>query len=216
MFFKCENFQKSGAFKFRGAMNAVLSLSSMGAGVATHSSGNHGAALARAARLRDLPARVVIPSNAKQVKKDAILAYGATVIECEPTLPARQEALLRVVAQTGAEVVHPYDDDRIIAGQGTVALEMREQIPRVDSVLIPVGGGGLLSGCLIGFGGSGVAVYGAEPEGADDALRSLRSGSRIVDHQPQTICDGLLTTLGERNFPIIKAGVRDILLASDR
>jgi threonine dehydratase len=217
LFFKCENFQKAGAFKSRGAVNAVMSLDESIAhlGVATHSSGNHGAALARAAKIRQLPAHIVVPANAKQVKKDAIRGYGAQVIECEPTLIAREQTLQRVVEQTGASFVPPYDDERIIAGQGTVALEMLAQIEHLDQVVVPVGGGGLLAGCLLGFVGSGIAVYGAEPEGADDAYRSVQSGNRVKEHQPDTLCDGLLTTLGASNFGIIKDQVTDILLVSD-
>ncbi|HAK50581.1 MAG TPA: serine dehydratase [Gammaproteobacteria bacterium] len=218
LFFKCENFQKVGAFKARGATNAVQLLSSedLPRGVATHSSGNHGAALAWAASIRNTSACIVVPSNAKQVKKDAIAAYGAEIVECEPTLPARESALHQVVKETGANFVPPYDDERIIAGQGTVALEMLEQMENLDAALIPVGGGGLLAGCLLGFSGSSIETYGIEPEGADDAYRSVASGERIKAHSPDSICDGLLTTLGEGNFPIIRDRIADILLVSDQ
>ena len=218
LFFKCENFQKAGAFKARGATNAVQLLSPEGLsrGVATHSSGNHGAALAWAASARDATAYIVVPNNAKQVKKDAISAYGAEIIECEPTLQARESRLQQVVKETGANFIPPYDDERVIAGQGTTALEMLDQVESLDTALVPVGGGGLLAGCLLGFSGSNVETYGVEPEGADDAYRSIASRKRIKAHSPETICDGLLTTLGERNFPIIRDRVADILLVSDQ
>ena len=218
LFFKCENLQKAGAFKARGAVNAVFSLdeSQLRKGVATHSSGNHGAALARAAQLRDIPAYIVVPENARQVKVDAIEAYGGKVSKCEATLAAREEKLASVVAATGANFVHPYDDDRIIAGQGTAGLELMEQVPDLEIMVTPVGGGGLLAGCGLVASESGVIVYGAEPEGADDAYRSFHSGELVTSHVPETICDGLLTTLGVRNFEIIGRVVTDILLASDQ
>jgi len=217
LFFKCENLQKVGAFKARGACNAVLSLSDEDAakGVATHSSGNHGAALAWSAAIRGIPATIVVPSNAKQIKKDAILSYGGRIKECEPTLAAREATLAEVVATSGANFIPPYDDDRIISGQGTVALEIVEQVDGLDVAITPVGGGGLLAGCLLGFEESGIAVFGAEPEGADDAYRSLKEGARVTSHTPNSLCDGLLTTLGEKNFEIIRDRVTDILLVSD-
>ncbi len=217
LFFKCEHLQKAGAFKSRGAVNAVLSLSDVEAskGVATHSSGNHGAALARAARIRNIPAYVVVPGNARQAKKDAMRSYGAELIECESTLTARQEMLTRVVRDTGAAIVHPYDDDRVIAGQGTTALELFDQVVDLDAVIVPVGGGGLLAGCAI-VAYPKVHVYGAEPEMADDAHRSFNGGDLITHHVPKTICDGLQTTLGQRNFEIIQHKVTDILLVSEK
>ena len=217
LFFKCENLQKVGAFKARGACNAVLSLTDENAtkGVATHSSGNHGAALAWAAAIRDIPATIVVPNNAKQIKKDAILSYGGQIVECEPTLAAREATLADVVAVSGANFIPPYDDDRIISGQGTAALEIVDQVEDLNAAITPVGGGGLLAGCLLGFKDSGIAVFGAEPEGADDAYRSLKQGARIASHSPNTLCDGLLTTLGEKNFDIIRDRVTDILLVSD-
>jgi threonine dehydratase len=216
MFFKCENLQKAGAFKSRGAVNAVFSISDqqLSKGVATHSSGNHGAALARAASLRCIPAYIVVPENAKQVKKEAIRAYGAEIIECEATLQARESTLAQVVRDTGARVVHPYDDDLVIAGQGTAALEFLDQVSELDSLIVPVGGGGLLAGTAI-VAYPATAVYGAEPETADDAYRSFQSGQRVKSHIPNTICDGLLTTVGERNFEIINEKVSDILLVSE-
>ncbi len=216
LFFKCENLQKAGAFKSRGAVNAVFSIphQQLSKGVATHSSGNHGAALARAANLRDIPAYIVVPTSAKQVKKEAIRAYGAEIIECEATLQARESTLAQVVRDTGARVVHPYDDDLVIAGQGTTALEFLDQVSELDSLVVPVGGGGLLAGTAI-LAYPATAVYGAEPESADDAYRSFQSGERVKSHVPNTICDGLLTTLGERNFEVISEMVSEILLVSE-
>jgi threonine dehydratase len=217
LFFKCEHLQKAGAFKTRGAVNTVLSLSEAEAarGVATHSSGNHGAAMARAARLRNIPAFVVVPENAKQAKKDAMRSYGAEIIECEATLAAREKTLERVVGDTGAVVVHPYNDERVIAGQGTAALELFDQVVDLDGLIVPVGGGGLLAGCAT-VAYPGTHVYGAEPEMADDAFRSFNEGHLVREHIPQTICDGLQTTLGEKNFEIIVEKVTDILLVSEQ
>ena len=216
LFFKCENLQKAGAFKSRGAVNAVFSLSEDQAdkGVATHSSGNHGAALARAAKLRGIRAYIVVPSDAKQVKKAAILAYGAEIIECEATLEARENSLQQVVNDTGAHFVHPYDDDLIIAGQGTTVLELLDQVKEIDSIVVPVGGGGLLAGSAV-VGHPEVMVYGAEPDMADDAYRSFRTGELVTGHVPDTICDGLQTTLGIRNFEIMQEKVSDVLLVSE-
>ena len=218
LFFKCENLQKTGAFKARGATNAVLSIpkDKICNGVATHSSGNHGAALAWAANLRNLVAHIVVPMNTNQVKRDAILNYGGKITECNANLRSREETLHQLVKHTGAYFVPPYDDEEVISGQGTTALEILEQVEDADIAIIPVGGGGLLSGCLLGFSGSPVVTYGVEPEGADDAYRSLHSGKRVIDHSPDTICDGLRTTLGRRNFPIIRDFVKDILLVSDK
>lgn len=217
LFFKCENLQKAGAFKARGAVNAVFSLPgyALDRGVATHSSGNHGAALARAAALRGVRAYIVVPENAKQVKKDAILGYGAEVIECEPTLAAREAMLASVIAKTNAIEVHPYDDPVIIAGQGTAGLELSQQVPGLDALVVPVGGGGLLAGCSLVAAERQITVYGAEPAGAADGQESLRTGNRVRSHVPDTICDGLLTTLGEQNFEIIRQHVRDILVVDD-
>ena len=186
------------------------------AGVATHSSGNHGAALARAAQVRGIPAYIVVPDNAKLAKKSAIASYGGKVIECQSTLAAREETLKQVVSETGALFVPPYDDEGIIAGQGTAALEILEQVNHLDSVVIPVGGGGLLAGCATVFKSAGnVQVYAAEPENADDAYRSFKSGERVTSHVPDTIADGLQTTLGETNFRIIQQYVDDVLLVSE-
>ncbi len=217
LLFKCENLQKAGAFKSRGAVNAVFSLSETSAknGVATHSSGNHGAALARAAQLRGINAYIVIPSDTKQVKKAAILAYGASIIECEPTLDAREVALEQAVRDTGAHFVHPYDDDLVIAGQGTAALELLAQTGGLDSLLVPVGGGGLVAGSAIAAHPM-TRVYAAEPEMADDAYRSFKTGELVTSHTPRTICDGLQTTIGARNFAIMQDKVSDILLVSEQ
>ncbi len=219
LFFKCENFQRVGAFKFRGACNAVFSLTDEEArrGVATHSSGNHAQALALAGRLRGVPAFVVMPSTSKEVKKAAVAGYGASITLCQPTLAAREETLTRVAEETGAVVVHPYDDPRVIAGQGTAALELLEEVPDLDIVLTPVGGGGLLSGTAIAVAAlsSATRVVAAEPAGADDAFRSLREGRIVPSVNPRTICDGLLTSLGELTFAIIRDRVSGIVTVED-
>ena len=217
LYFKAEHLQKAGAFKSRGAVNVVSSLDKniIKQGVATHSSGNHGAALARAADLRGAPAYIVVPDNASRVKVDAIRSYGAEVIFCEATLKARESTLESVVERTGAVFVHPYDDDRIIAGQGTAALEMIEQARGLDAIITPIGGGGLAAGCALIAESEGVPLFCAEPLGADDAFRSLKAGERVIEHAPDTICDGLLTTLGVRNFDIVSRIVSNILLADD-
>lgn len=219
LFFKAENLQKVGAFKARGANNAVWSLSedAARAGVATHSSGNHGAALAQAASARGIPAYVVMPSSAPAVKKSAVAAYGAEITECAPTLQARADTLAEVVSRTGANVVHPYDDPRVIAGQGTVALELLEQVPDLDIVVVPVGGGGLLAGVAIALKNlaPSVEVLAVEPAGADDAFRSFGLGRRVLQTAPNTIADGLLTSLGDINFPIILRDVDTIVTVED-
>lgn len=218
VFLKCENLQKVGAFKARGAMNAVLSLNETekAKGVTTHSSGNHGQALAWAAKQMGIPAYIVMPSNSPQVKKVAVLGYGAEVIECEPTLQARESTLEEVVSRTGAHVVHPYNDFRVIAGQATCAKEILEQQPDIDAIFCPVGGGGLLSGTVLSahyFGN--VPVYGCEPEMADDAKRSFEAGYIIPSVNPNTIADGLKTSLGDKTFPIIRERVTDIFTVSE-
>jgi len=219
VFLKCENFQRVGAFKFRGACNAVLSLLEEEAarGVATHSSGNHAQALALAARLRGIPAYVVMPENAPAVKKAAVLGYGGRVTLCEPTLAAREATLRRVVEETGAAVVHPYDDPRVVAGQGTAALELLQEVPDLDAVLAPVGGGGLLSGTAIAVRETSprTRVLAGEPEGADDACRSLAAGRILPSTNPRTVADGLLTSLGELTFPIIRERVERIVPVSE-
>jgi threonine dehydratase len=219
LFFKCENLQTGGAFKMRGATNAVLSLSERDAahGVATHSSGNHGAALAIAAQRRGIPAYIVVPRNARATKRAAIAAAGATLVECEPTLAARETALAAVVARTGAHFVPPYDDPRIVAGQGTAALELIDEVPGLAQIWVPVGGGGLAAGTTV-VGAAAVPpieVVCAEPAGADDAYRSLAAGRRILQTDPRTMADGLLTSLGELNFAILHAHRVRVALASE-
>jgi len=219
LFFKCENFQKVGAFKFRGACNAVFSLSETETkrGVATHSSGNHAAALTLAARMRESTAYIVMPKTAPAVKKQAVEGYGARITFCEPTLQSRESTLEKVVAETGATFIHPYNDYRIIAGQATAALELLKAVPDLDIVMTPVGGGGLLSGTVLTVSSLSpkTAVFGAEPEGADDAHRSLKEGKIIPSVNPKTIADGLLTSLGDKTFPIIQKYVRQIVTAND-
>lgn len=219
IFFKCENFQKVGAFKIRGATNAVFSLGQEKAinGVATHSSGNHGAALALAARWRGTKAYVVMPESAPQVKRDAVAHYGAEIVFCKPTLKAREEQLAKVVDRTGAAFVHPYNDFRVISGQGTAALELCEEITKLDVVMTPVGGGGLLSGTAIAVGALSpkTHVIAAEPERADDAFRSFHAGKIIPVDNPDTIADGLRTSLGDLTFPIIKRHVKNVFTVSE-
>jgi threonine dehydratase len=219
IFFKCENFQKAGAFKIRGACNAVLSLNDEEAkrGVATHSSGNHAAALALAARWRGIPAYIVMPESAPHVKKLAVAGYGAEIIFCRPTLEARERALAEVLARTGAAFVHPYNDLRVITGQATAAMELCDQAQNLDVVVAPVGGGGLLSGTAVALSlvAPKTAVIATEPEGADDAYRSFRSGHLVPSLHPNTIADGLLTSLGDLTFPIIQRYVKDIVLVSE-
>jgi threonine dehydratase len=217
IFFKCENLQKVGAFKARGAVNAVMSLDDESAdrGVATHSSGNHAAALAMAASIRGVPAHVVMPSTAPQVKKDAVAGYGAEITECEPNLDARESTLAEVVDRTGATFIHPYDDPVVIAGAGTTALELLEDHPDLDAIIAPVGGGGQLSGVAIVGASAGVEVYGAEPLGADDAFRSIRDGVIYPSVDPRTICDGLLTSLSELTYTIIRENTAGILTVTE-
>jgi threonine dehydratase len=219
IFFKCENFQKAGVFKIRGATNAVLNLANQEAsrGVATHSSGNHGAALALAARWRGIKAYVVMPENAPKVKKDAVAVYGAEVVFCKPTLKSREMTLAEVVNRTGASFIHPYDNYGVIAGQGTAALELCEEVGALDVVMTPVGGGGLLSGTAITVSAISptTLVVAAEPEQADDAYRSFYAGKLIPVENPATIADGLRTSLGSLTFPIIRGHVKDIVTVSE-
>jgi threonine dehydratase len=219
LFFKCENFQKTGAFKFRGASYAVAMLSKeqAAAGVITHSSGNHAAALACAAAEHGIRARVVMPKNASSVKVKAVQAYGAQITFCEPTVESRETTTESVIRETGCTFIHPYNDDRIIAGQGTAVLELLEEISGLDAVLAPVGGGGLLSGTVIAVKGTdpSVRVFGCEPRNADDAWQSFHTGKRVTSVQPRTIADGLRTVLGDRTFPIIRDLVDDIVLAEE-
>ncbi|MFQ5506062.1 MAG: pyridoxal-phosphate dependent enzyme [Planctomycetota bacterium] len=219
LFFKSENFQRSGAFKFRGASNAVLSLGEEEAarGVLTHSSGNHAGALALAARERGIPAHIVMPENAPAVKLAAVRGYGAEVRFCEPTLEAREREAAALQARTGACFVHPYDDERIVAGQGTAALELLQDVPELDWILAPVGGGGLLSGTALAAAGLSpdTRVVGAEPAGADDARRSLEEGRIVPSIRPNTIADGLLTSLSPLTFGILRAHVHGIETVGD-
>ncbi|MEW6199446.1 MAG: pyridoxal-phosphate dependent enzyme [Planctomycetota bacterium] len=219
LFFKCENLQKVGAFKSRGACNAVFSLTDDEAarGVLTHSSGNHAAALARAAARRGIPAHIVMPANSRRVKIEAVRGYGGRVTLCEPTLAARETTAARVQSETGAVMIHPYDDVRIIAGQATAAVELLEQVPDLEGVMAPVGGGGLLSGTLLAVKSlrPKVRVIAAEPKLADDAYESWKTGRLTPPRPPVTIADGLRTSLGTLTFPIIQELVDDILLASE-
>ena len=218
IFLKCENLQKAGAFKYRGATNSLLTLTSaeLAKGVGTHSSGNHAGALARAARQLGIPAHIVMPSNSKQVKKNAVEGYGARVRYCEPTLAAREETMEEVIRETGCTFIHPYNRFEIIAGQGTAALELLEEMPDLDIVMAPVGGGGLISGTDIASKGlKKVQVWGGEPAGADDAFRSFNSGVLEPSVKPITLADGLLTSLGELTFEAIQRYLDRIILASE-
>jgi threonine dehydratase len=219
VFMKCENLQKVGAFKFRGASNAVWSLTDEEAarGVVTHSSGNHAQALALAAKMRGIPAYIVMPSNAPQVKKNAVAGYGGQITFCEPTLEARESTMEGIRLSTGATVVHPYDNEKVIAGQGTAALELLEDVPDLDVIIAPVGGGGLLSGTSIAATETkkSIRVIAAEPEMADDAFRSMQAGKIIPSVNPKTVADGLLTSLGVLTFPIIRERVERIVTVSE-
>lgn len=219
LFFKCENLQKVGAFKFRGACNSVFSLSEEEAknGVCTHSSGNHAAALALAARMRGIPAYIVMPENAPEIKKIAVAGYGAQITFCTPTLEARESTLKKVAAETGATEIHPYNYFNVICGQGTAAKELIEEIGLLDVVMAPVGGGGLLSGTALSTKAllPGAKVVAAEPAGADDAFRSFYSKTLQPSVSPKTIADGLLTSLGSLTFPIILNDVDQIATVSE-
>jgi threonine dehydratase len=220
LYFKCENFQKVGAFKARGALNAVLVLNDdeVCKGVATHSSGNHAAALALAARTRGVPAYIVMPDNAPRVKKEAVSSYGAEITYCAATLQDREDTLAKLVERTGAVFIPPFNDYRIIAGQATAALELFQEVADLDIVMAPVGGGGLLSGTALSahYTSPSTSVIAAEPEGADDAYHSFRAGKIIPSENPNTIADGLLTSLGDLTFSIIKRYVDDIVTVSDK
>ncbi len=219
LFFKCENFQKVGAFKMRGAANAVMKLPEdiAARGVVTHSSGNFAQALALAADLRGIEAHIVMPSTAPSVKRQAVEDYGATVYTCAPTLEARETTAANVIAETGGTLLHPYDHPDIIAGQGTCALELLEQEPDLDAIIAPVGGGGLMSGICIAASGHkpGIQLFAGEPMGADDAARSMASGTLIPQTGPDTIADGLLTSLGELTWPILRDHLQQIVTVSD-
>ena len=219
LFFKCENFQKGGAFKARGATHAVLLLEPDVAarGVVTHSSGNHAQAVAIAAANRGIDAHIVMPKDAPRVKRMAVEGYGARVIPCEPTLASRHETAARVVEETGGTLIPPFDHVHVIAGQGTTAIELIEQVPDLDAVVIPVGGGGLISGMTLALRelAPHVRVFGAEPSGADDAARGKRSGTRVREMSPDTVADGLKTTLGDLTWPVVRDLVEDIFVVDD-
>ena len=220
LFFKCENLQKAGAFKARGASNAVFGLSEAQAarGVATHSSGNHGTCLSYAAGRRGIPCTVVMPHTAPQAKKDAVRGYGARVVECEPSTSSREAVFARVVAETGAEFVHPYNDPRVIAGQATCSAEMLEDIEALDAVIAPIGGGGMISGTCLTLSNLApqVKIYAAEPDQADDAARSFRAGHIIADDAPDTIADGLKVPLKDLTWHFVRDNVSDILTVSEQ
>ncbi len=220
LLFKCENFQKAGAFKVRGASNAVFGLSDAEAarGVATHSSGNHALSLSYAAGRRGVPCHVVMPRTAPQAKKDAVRGYGGIITECAPSTTSREEVFARVQQETGANFVHPYNDARVIAGQGTCSKELIEQTARLDAVIAPIGGGGMISGTCLTLSALAphVEIYAAEPEAADDAARSLRAGHIIADDAPQTVADGLKVPLKDLTWHFVSRHVRDILTATEQ
>lgn len=219
LFFKCENLQKAGAFKARGASNAVFGLSDAQAahGVATHSSGNHGTCLSYAAGRRGIPCTVVMPRTAPQAKKDAVRGYGGRVVECEPSTSSREAVFAEVVAETGAEFVHPYNDARVIAGQATCSVELIGQVEGLEAVVAPIGGGGMVSGTCLALSklAPGIRIYAAEPEQADDACRSFRAGHIIADDAPETVADGLKVPLKELTWHFVRNHVTDILTVSE-
>ena len=219
LFFKCENFQKIGAFKARGATNAVFALDDATArhGVATHSSGNHGAAVARAAKLRGIRAHIVMPSNSAKVKVRAVESYGAHIVFCEPMEEAREAQCAEVIKKTSAMLIHSFENADVMAGQGTAAMELLEEVPDLDLVMCPVGGGGLLSGTAVAAKSMQpkIKVVAAEPENVDDSAQSFRAGKRIVTEKKFTIADGLRTNIGEPNFAIVQRYVDDIVTVSE-
>ena len=219
LFFKCENFQKAGAFKVRGACNAVFGLDDEKArlGVATHSSGNHALSLSYAAGRRGIPCHVVMPRTAPQAKKDAVIGYGGKITECEPSTSSREAVFAEVQAATGAEFVHPYNDPRVIAGQGTCSLELTRQVEGLDSVIAPIGGGGMISGSCLTLSNVApdIRIYAAEPKNADDACRSFKAGHIIADDAPQTVADGLKVPLKELTWHFVSNHITDILTATE-
>jgi len=219
LFFKCENLQKAGAFKARGASNAVFGLTDEQAkrGVATHSSGNHGTCLSYAAGRRGIPCTVVMPHTAPQAKKDAVRGYGGVVVECEPSTTSREAVFAEVIAKSGAEFVHPYNDPRVIAGQGTCSAELIEQVENLDAVVAPIGGGGMISGTCLTLSNlaPNIKIYAAEPENADDAYRSFKAGHIIADDAPDTIADGLKVPLKDLTWHFVSNHVTDIFTASE-
>ncbi|PKQ66971.1 serine dehydratase [Labilibaculum manganireducens] len=220
IYFKCENFQKMGAFKMRGATNAILQLSETEKefGVATHSSGNFAQAIALAAKVQGIKAYIVMPSNAPEIKKTAVKGYGGEIIECIPTLEARETTLNEVVNKTGAVFLHPYNDYQVIEGQATAAMELIEDHDDLDAIFAPVGGGGLLSGTALAahYFSPNTKIIAGEPMGADDAWQSLQKGEIVPQTNPQTIADGLLTSLGDKTFPIIKEHVEEIIRVEEK
>lgn len=219
LFFKCENFQKAGAFKVRGASNAVFGLrdDQLERGVATHSSGNHALSLSYAAGRRGIPCTVVMPRTAPQAKKDAVRGYGGVIVECEPSTSSREAVFAEVQARTGADFVHPYNDPRVIAGQGTCSRELMEQVEGLDAVVAPIGGGGMISGTCLTLSSiaPGVEIYAAEPVNADDAARSFRAGHIIADDAPDTVADGLKVPLKELTWHFVKTYATDVLTATE-
>ncbi len=219
LYFKCEQWQKVGAFKFRGACNAVRNLSDADArkGVVTHSSGNHAQALALAAKLRGIPAHIVMPSSATPVKRRAVEGYRAYVIECEPTLIAREVTVAEVQKRTGAILIPPYNHADVIAGQGTVALEMLEELPDLDAIVAPIGGGGLMAGVTLAAKAlkPAIRLFAAEPLGADDAARSKALGDFVPQTGPQTIADGLLTSMGDMTWPVVRDLVEAVVTVGE-
>jgi threonine dehydratase len=219
LFFKCENLQHVGAFKARGATNAIFSLSDAEAvhGVATHSSGNHAAAVARAARLRGIPAFIVMPSSSNSAKIRNVERFGGRITLCEPTNAARETACARLIAETGAKLIHPFNDYRVMAGQGTAALELLEEYPDLDLILCPVGGGGLLCGTAVAAKSlhPAIRIVATEPAGADDAALSFQAGHIVPAARVDTIADGLRTTIGENNFPLIQRYVDSVVTVSE-
>ncbi|MCK5856550.1 MAG: pyridoxal-phosphate dependent enzyme [Bacteroidales bacterium] len=220
MFFKCENFQKVGAFKSRGAVNAVFSLDEkqLQNGVCTHSSGNHAQALSRAAQIKNVAAYIVMPKNAPKVKVNAVKDYGGIIHFCEANLEARESELKKVISKTKATEIHPYDNYKIIEGQATATKELLSDLDNLDYIIAPVGGGGLLAGTALAnhYFGNNAKVIAAEPKNADDAFHSFKAGYIIPSEDPNTIADGLLTSLGERNFPIIREHVSQIITVNER
>ncbi len=219
LFFKCENFQKTGAFKFRGAINAISNLApeQRKQGVVTHSSGNHAQALARAASLFEIPSYIVMPSSAPTVKKNAVICYGGKVTECEPNLDARLSTSAQVQQETGATMVPPFNHPDVIAGQGTCTLEFLQQVPHLDLIVAPIGGGGLISGTCVAAKAIArrIKVFAAEPAGADDAFQSKKAGKLIPQRNPQTIADGLLTSMGKLTWPYVRDVVQRVILVSE-
>ena len=220
LYFKCENFQKAGAFKARGASNAVFGLSNEVAlkGVVTHSSGNHGLSLAYAAGRKGIPVTVVMPHTAPEPKKDAVRDYGSTIVECEPSSTSREETSARVVAESGADFVHPYNDPRVISGQATCSLELLEQTGGLDAVIAPIGGGGMISGSCLAMSNVApeIKIFAAEPKNADDAYRSFKAGYIIADDAPVTVADGLKVPLKDLTWHFVSKHVEDILIATEQ